>query len=61
MTEVKQPKEKSIGKMTLPALEEDLAYCQRALRNAKLRPLSVAHYRRRQDLLEAELIKRRKR
>jgi len=60
MTQSKKAKStKTISGMKLPDLTRDLARCQKALGNKKLMPQSVMYYKRRKELLEAEIVRKR--
>ena len=58
MTQSKKTKS-TISGMKLPDLTRDLARCQKALGNKKLLPQSVMYYKRRKELLEAEIARKR--
>jgi hypothetical protein len=39
------------------SLRRDLSRCEKSLRNKTLKPLSLAYYERRREMIEAELAK----
>jgi hypothetical protein len=43
--------------VAINSLRQDLSRCEKPLRNKTLKPLSLAYYERRREMIEAELAK----